>query len=150
VRYFAKTISSSDSEKLTTLKVICAAVIFMVMLLAVRLAFTLLNNYLQGTTMGYAISYGVGVILPEALVCLIMLAIILYTFSPSRDGGGSSGSTKVGKLDSVSLSLLFVGFLISKSPFSRPLSGQLCVPGQRGRFWCRIGQQRPQSLQHLR
>ena len=41
---------------MTTLRVILLAVVLMVLLLAVRLAFTLMNNYLQGTTIGYALS----------------------------------------------------------------------------------------------
>jgi hypothetical protein len=83
----------ADEEKVLTLRVIMIAVIVMVLLLAERLTFVLLNNYLPDTTLGYAVTFGVGVILPEAIVDGIMLAIVLYTFWPTNSDLSSSTKT---------------------------------------------------------
>jgi len=84
---------NAEEEKVLTLRAIMIAVVVMVLLLAERLTFVLLNNYLPDTTLGYAVTFGVGVILPESIVDGIMLAIVLYTFWPTNSDLSSSTKT---------------------------------------------------------
>ncbi len=109
----------ADAEKVRTLRVIAVAVVVMVLLLMERVVFVMLNNYLPDTTLGYAVTFGVGVILPEAIVDGIMLAIVLYTFWPSR----SDSSSSTGKTNSAYQSSADTGVELGDQPSKRKRYG---------------------------
>ncbi len=75
--------ANNIEEKLRNLRLIAVAVGVMVAFLAMRLILVALRNFYT-ISLGYLVFYGIATIIPEVLCCLVMLALVLFSFYQSR------------------------------------------------------------------
>jgi uncharacterized membrane protein len=82
----------SASEKLRNVKWIVVGIALMCAVLLMQMIFVIIQNFFAETILPYGLAFGVGIMLPEFLCCMVMFALVFFTFYNSRKSVRMGGS----------------------------------------------------------